>query len=184
MSAQWLAQLPGSVLAIAGGVHIASHEAGRLADTKHPGWRPVGKSRSGQLASAKQSAQQLASCPATHPRSIRLNYRATPENQPSSVRATSCVASRESSTQYQMNHQGACARQLSSGVRATSRQCPRNSHASVRLASMQRPQTRSVHVRVQSVNRPWPQLVRDHVQSECLASPRPILSRDKSANQL
>lgn len=38
MSAQWLAQLPGSVLAIAGEVHAASHEAGRLADTKHPGY--------------------------------------------------------------------------------------------------------------------------------------------------
>jgi hypothetical protein len=60
-------------------------------------WSPRSKSRSRSLgrheasglASAKQSAQQLASCPATHPRSIRLNYRATAENKLSSVRAMS-----------------------------------------------------------------------------------------------
>ena len=151
MSAQWLAQLPGCVLAIAGEVHATSHEAGRLADTKHPGWRPVGRYEADRLASAKQSAQQLASCPATHPRSIRLNYRATAENQPGSVRATSCVASRESSTQYQMNHPGAC--------QATVERCPGNVHAIATLKSARR--QRNIH----KLDSPCPYPVRDHDRS-------------------
>jgi len=114
------------------GVRLASHEADRL-------------------VSANQSAQQLASCPATHPRSIRLNYRATAENQPGNVRATSRVASREIIHAASNESSGCLPGKLSSGVRATSRQCPAIATLQSRTASTQGPQTRSVRVQSTTV---------------------------------
>jgi hypothetical protein len=157
-----LAQLPGSVLAIAGEVHAASHEAGRLADTKHPGWHPVGKSRSGQVGvrEAVRATTRVMSgnSSAQYPAQLPGNYRESAEQCSGNI---SCgipriihAVSNESSGCLPGNCR-AVSGQRPRSSRAIAGGCPRNVHAIARFSPrgiQQCPQTRSVHVRVQSVN--------------------------------
>ena len=158
MSAQWLAQLPGSVLAIAGGVHAASHEAGRLADTKHPGWRPVGKSRSGQVGVRESvrattrvmSGNASAQYPAQLPGNCRESAGQCPGNISCGVPRIIHAASNESS---------GC---LPGNCRAVSGQRPGNVPAIATLQSARHP--RKVRKPGQSVSspRPYPITIQRH----------------------
>ena len=113
MSAQWLAQLPGSVLAIAGEVHAASHAASHLADTKHPGWRPRSIRATTRVMSGNASAQY----PAQLPGNCRESAGQCPGNISCGVPRIIHAASNESS---------GC---LPGNCRVVSGQCPGNVHA-------------------------------------------------------